>query len=185
VSIRSTIVQWANWWADPGEYRVYPSHLISFFKLAGCAQVPSEKDATESMKLPYGAYLGGQKEANIRHWCGIFAVYLLRNYCGVTGVSWNLNGTGLNYDGKSVGWRDGTAGIQPGDIAVITKGQHHFIVTGVDEATNTLTSVDGNAGNQMIKRKNKFIRYSSKWGNKNYSSEATRITPYGYYKILG
>jgi hypothetical protein len=190
MAVREQMVQWANWWADPGEYRVYPSHLIEFFKGAGCEDVPSERDATESMKLDTGVYLYGTVKGGVytgggvRHWCGIFACYLLRNYCGVTGVKWSLLKGGLQYDGKAVAWRGGTAGMKPGDIAVISKGQHHFIVTEINEAENTMVSVDGNAGRQSIKRKNKFIKYSSKSSAANYNAAATSVTPYGYYKIL-
>jgi hypothetical protein len=188
MSVRDRVIEAANWWADPGEYRAWPSHIQQFFSLAGCEQVPSERDAKETMKLAYGAYLGGKVSGGaytgpIRHWCGIFCIYLLRTYGGLTNVSWSLLKGGVKADTSVLSWRSNLGDLMPGDICVIRQGQHHFMVTEV-LGNNKIISVDGNAGNQYIKRRAKFIKYSSKPGAENYDPKASDVTAYGYYRLL-
>lgn len=93
---RDNIVWGAYFEAGYGEWRVWPEELRAFFRVAGCEQVPTEDEARRSLHLSSGAYVGGQ----IRHWCGIFACYVLRQYGGLD-VRWTLMG------GKMVSGDDG------------------------------------------------------------------------------
>jgi hypothetical protein len=65
--------------------------------------------------------------------------------------------------------------MQPGDVAIIARGQHHFILTNVDRANNKLHSVDGNTQGQYIRERDKQIKYSG--------SRAPESI-YGYYTLV-
>ena len=66
----ATIRAYARYWADPDPYQVSAEDLRYIFSQAGCEQIPSETDATKSIKnLSEGCYIGKQT----KHWCGIFA----------------------------------------------------------------------------------------------------------------
>jgi hypothetical protein len=154
MAIRDKILELADWWAAPGKYRPTEEELISFFSEGGAEASPTEKEATHALtKLQYGVQVQGR----VKHWCGVFACYILRQ-AGVK-ARWTLLTGKIVGDGvtKLPGHRN----IVPGDIAIINSGDHHFIVTDIDYASNTLQSVDGNAGWQYIRNvKSKKIQYS-------------------------
>lgn len=149
---RIAIVNRALWWADPGEYKPYPSHLIYFFKNAGCEQIPTEAEAQKAMGLGNGVPMGNK----VKHWCGIFACSVLKD-CGVD-VRWTLNGGKML--GPGVTYRNGYKGMQPGDVAIVQKVsasggdvQHHFLIISVNG--NVAETVDGNTyPNNMIRHLN-------------------------------
>ena len=187
MSARRSMVDWAIWWSNYGQWKVWPEELVEIFKGAGIeAGGPSLADARASMALLSGCYVGGRTAKHIRHWCGVFAVYLLKHYVGLPGISWSLTSSGLEtkrnawggavYDGKHVTYMGGTGGIRPGDIAVVERAHHHFVVT--DIVGNKLETVDGNAGNQHIRW---YAGANAKYVLKN-GNGATQ--PYGYFKIL-
>jgi hypothetical protein len=86
------------------------------------------------------------------HWCGIFAVYVLRQ--AEVSVHWGpmptkAGGWGIvtdAYQSAQVRIINGHSGIQPGDIGYVSAHRHHFIVTQVDEFFNYVECIDGNAG---------------------------------------
>jgi hypothetical protein len=143
MSRHDNIVWGAYYESGYGEWRVWPEELISFFKVAGCEQVPTEQEAKRSMQLSTGAYVGGQ----IRHWCGIFACYVWRRYGGVD-AKWTLHGGKIGPLGDKVRLRWGRQGLRPGDIAIIPRAQHHFIIGGVNGTD--LWTIEGNTSNQKI-----------------------------------
>ncbi|HEY0706125.1 MAG TPA: hypothetical protein VGG33_04975 [Polyangia bacterium] len=171
MSRRQDIVNRALWWADPGTYRVWPSHLITFFARAGAEQVPTEKEAQEAMGYGGGVKVGGQ----VKHWCGVFATSVLAD-CGLD-VKWTLLGGKIRPSSDvTLIWTN--QGMQPGDIALIAQAQHHFIIVDIDYSRNYIESVDGNQARQTIKRLNtRKIRYTG--------PDATALHPYAYYRING
>ncbi len=149
-SLRSAICERAKFWASPGEWLPTASHLVDFFKGAGTERVPSLSDAERSLKyLTTGVYLD---KTTIRHWCGIFACSVLREK-GVN-VRWTLNG-GKMVGGVKLVW--GHSGLQPGDVAIIEKGQHHFLVISADYSANALVTVEGNTSGQKIRQRSRKI----------------------------
>ena len=170
--IRDDILRLAEWWADPGEYKPWPEELISFFEVAEAEQAPSYAEAQKSLTtLSTGAFVGGA----VKHWCGIFACHVLRE-AGLN-VRWTLlGGKIVGKSANQVKYVPGNQGLRPGDVAMIPKANHHFIVTGVDYGSNTLWSVDGNTSGQMIRSLTKQVKYSSQ--------EAATKTIYGYYRVL-
>jgi hypothetical protein len=139
--IRQDVVDSAYLWASPGVYKPTPEEMIQFFADANCEQKPSLAEATRSVnRLGSGCYVGGF----VKQWCGIFGVSVLAN-CGV-GIRWSLMSGGAKHTDGSFGFRIhyDNRGVQPGDIALIHKFQHHFIITDIDQSTGALTTVDGN-----------------------------------------
>ncbi len=59
----------------------------------------------------------------------------------------------------------GYQNIVPGDVAIINRASHHFIVSDIDYASNTLLSVDGNTANQYIRLVSKKIHYDGSDAN--------------------
>jgi hypothetical protein len=167
--IRKNIVQWAEWWAFPGEWKPSAQEMVDIFKDAGAEQAPSMSEAEWSLKnLSTGVKVGGA----VKHWCGVFAAEVLRR-AGVD-ARWTLLGGSIK--GTGVKYRPGRTGIQPGDVAMIPKANHHFIVVGVDYGGNRLWTVEGNtAGQYIIERQRQF----------NYPKDpkAADKTIYGYYQI--
>jgi hypothetical protein len=171
MALRAQIVNRALWWAAPGEYKPYPSHLIYFCSNAGCEQIPSEAEAQKSLTYNNGVLIGGK----IKHWCGIFACSVLKE-CGVN-VHWTLMG-GKMLGAATIQW--GYYGMQPGDVAIvqktnaanITDQHHHFIIVSV--SGNVAQTVEGNTypGNK--------IRSSSR--KLNTGNKTTSI--YGYYRLI-
>lgn len=153
---RTKILERAVYWAAPGDWKPDAESLIYFFTKAGCEQVPTLNEATKSLTtLSNGCYLGGTKSSNIRHWCGIFACA-----CYVEaglGCRWTLlGGTIKNKTGVGITKVWGRTGIRPGDIAIISKASHHFIIT--DVRGTTVDSIDGNSTGNMIRTiKNKPV----------------------------
>lgn len=155
---RSTIVELAEWWADPGEWRPSAQDLVDFFKYAGAEAWPSITEAQEALQ-----YRGTGVKVNgaVKHWCGVFGCYIMRE-AGLNTAKWTLYGGKI----KNIQIVWGNSGMQPGDLAMITSGNHHFIVTDVDYSTKTMHTVEGNTSGQFIRAR-------------------TRKTtePYAYYRI--
>lgn len=167
--IRDRIVQWAEWWAFPGEWKPSAQELSDIFTDAGAEQAPSLSEAEWSLRnLSTGVKVGGQ----VKHWCGVFAAEVLRR-AGVD-AQWTLMGGAIK--GKGVSYRPGNQGIQPGDVAMIPKANHHFLVVGVDYGGNTLWTVEGNTEGQLIRERTRQFKYSK-------DPKASEKTIYGYYRI--
>lgn len=80
------------------------------------------------------------------HWCGIFATWVLRQ-AGVQ-VKWiNIKGITEQSSGQ-VAKEFGGKSIQPGDVCVIAKNSHHFIIT--DVTGNSLKTIAGNSFFQEV-----------------------------------
>lgn len=152
MAIRDNVVWGAYFESGYGEWRVWPEELIKFFKVTGCEQVPSEADARRSMELSTGAYIGG---GAIRHWCGIFACYCLRQYGGLD-VRWTLMGGKIVSPGGAVKLRWGKQGIRAGDVAIIPRAQHHFLIGGV--SGGDLWTIEGNTKGQKIIVRERALR---------------------------
>ncbi len=137
--------------------------------------MPTLAEAKKTLAtLGSGAFVGG----GIRHWCGIFACHVL-HYAGVD-VSWTLYGGRMKGNsGYQIQYVPGDRNIRPGDVAVVPKAHHHFVVTAIDYDNNQLESVDGNTTGQYIRQRDKKIRYSWKDGP-DYASRNI----YGYYRVL-
>jgi hypothetical protein len=155
---RSKIVELAQYWADPGAWKPGASDLIDFFYYAGAEAWPTTNDAEYALQYrDTGVKVGGQ----VKHWCGIFACYVIRQ-AGLSAVRWTL------YGGKmlNIEYRNGNKNMAPGDVAIIVSGNHHFIVTDIDYSSNSMSTVEGNTSGQYIRAR-------------------TRKTsePYGYYHI--
>lgn len=143
MGLREKIVERAKFWASPGEWRPTASHLVDFFKEAGAERWPTLKEAEQSLKQrSTGVYLGNE----VKHWCGIFACFVIREM-GLTTPRWTLYGGKIKNLALIWGHKD----MQPGDIAIIPRASHHFIVTSIDYGKMKLDSVDGNQMGQLIK----------------------------------
>jgi hypothetical protein len=149
MSYRAKILDRAVYWAAPGNWKPDPEALAYFFWASGCEQVPTVAEATRSLNtLANGCYLGGNSSSNVRHWCGIFACACFVE-AGV-GCRWTLFGGQIkSKTGVGVTKKWGYAGIQPGDIAIVQKASHHFIITNVTDST--VDSIDGNSTGNMIR----------------------------------
>ncbi|MGH7461352.1 MAG: hypothetical protein ACREMA_10030 [Longimicrobiales bacterium] len=144
--------------------------MVGIFKDAGAEQAPTLAEAEWSLKnLGTGVMVGGQK----KHWCGVFAAEVLRR-AGVD-ARWTLLGGGIK--GSGVSLRSGNQNMLPGDVAMIPKSNHHFIVTDVDYTGNKLWTVEGNTGNQYIREMTRQFKYPK-------DPKASEKTIYGYYRIL-
>ena len=149
MSYRLDIIANAKSWAAPFDHKPDPADLRGFFVEAGCEQVPTLEQATRSLSLPNGCYLGNSAK-DIRHWCGVFATAVLSE--SGLGVWWTLQGGKMkNGPGVGVSIHYGHQGIQPGDVGYFTKHSHHFIVT--DIRGSLFDSVDGNSDDNMIRTK--------------------------------
>ncbi|HMD42901.1 MAG TPA: hypothetical protein VKH45_07500 [Candidatus Acidoferrum sp.] len=158
MAVRDKILDVAEYWVSPGEYRPTEDDLISFFTESGAEAAPTLEEAREALtRLSNGVRVQGQ----IKHLCGIFACYVLRQ-AGVD-VRWTLLGGNMVGDGvtKLLGYQN----IVPGDVAIINRASHHFIVSDIDYASNTLLSVDGNTANQYIRLVSKKIHYDGSDAN--------------------
>jgi len=162
MSVRDDIISSAQNWADPGIYKPTADELIGFFSDAKTEQVPTDDEAQKSLDtLGTGCYIGGQGQ--VRHWCGIFACAVARN-AGLNSIRWTL--LGGNILGVQVQKVWGNAGIQAGDIAIISSYSHHFIVT--DVSSDPYSTVEGNTPGQSIRTRTRA---------------ASEIV--AYYRILG
>ncbi len=158
MSFRDNIVALALWWADPGEWKPTEDDLVDFFQGAGAEAWPSIAEAQEALKY---RVTGVKVNGDVKHWCGVFACYIVRN-AGLSTARWTLYGGKI----KNLALIWGNDGMQPGDVAMIQSGNHHFIVTDIDYSTNTMHTVEGNTSGQFIRAR-------------------TRLTtePYAYYRI--
>ena len=169
MAIRNNIRQWAEWWAFPGEWKPRPQELVDIFKDAGAEQAPSLSEAKWSLSnLSTGVKVGGQ----VKHWCGVLAAEVLRR-AGVD-ARWTLLGGRIK--GPGVTYRPGNSGIKPGDVALIRRANHHFIVVSVDYSRNKLWTVEGNTAGQLIRERTRRFKYHG-------DPKASEKTIYGYYRI--
>ena len=171
----ATIQSYARYWADPDPYKVSGDDLVYIFSQAGCKQLPSEADAAKSVKtLSEGCYIGKQK----KHWCGIFATMVLR-YAGVN-VSWSLVNGRMNVDKSPYKYLSAAGNLgklSPGDVAVIKKANHHFLVmdTVEDEGGSPLLlTIEGNTPGQKIKS-----------GTRPLKDPDSNLRIYGFYHFKG
>lgn len=149
----ATIRSYARWWAAPDPYKVTGEDLVFIFQHAGCKQIPTVEEASWSADhLMWGCRLGKAT----RHWCGIFATMVLR-YAGVD-CHWSLDDGHIHSKSKQLDhiwvWEHGLDGIQPGDVAIIEQGQHHFLI--VDNLWDwngnpLLVTIEGNTTGEKIK----------------------------------
>jgi hypothetical protein len=155
---RSKIIEWADYWADPGEWKPDADSLRYFFLNAKTEAAPTIAEANEALKR---GGTGVKVQGAVKHWCGVFACSVIRE-AGLTMPRWTLLGGKI----KNLELVWGSAGMRPGDIAMITAANHHFIVTAVDYAKKSMSTVEGNTLGQYIRAK-------------------TRKTtePYAYYRI--
>lgn len=145
------IRSYARWWAAPDPYQVTGDDLREIFKEAHCQQIPSSTDADWSAEhLEWGCRIGHQT----KEWCGIFAAAVL-NLAGVK-CHWSLmTGKIIPKDQSQLEFRWGHLDeIQPGDVAVIPRAQHHFLI--MDnlwdwDGNPLLVTVEGNTTGQKIK----------------------------------
>lgn len=109
------------------------------------------------------------------HWCGIFATFVLRRV-GLN-VKWRSN-VGIVSHGSvqffvqknSFVPKDGfdRAAFAPGDVCVIPKANHHFIVIEAPPGGDTLRCIAGNGNKQQIEwqdhsRQSIVTHYSLAW----------------------
>jgi hypothetical protein len=169
MAVRDRIIQWAEWWAFPGEWKPSAEEMIDIFNDSGAEQAPTLAEAKWSLaNLSTGMKMGGQT----KHWCGVLAAEILRR-AGVD-ARWTLVGGGIK--GGGVSYRPGRAGIKPGDVAMIPKSNHHFVVVAVDYSENTLWTIEGNTAGQYIRENTRQFNYP---GDPNAAGK----TIYGYYEI--
>src|SRR5262245_15960944 len=158
MALRKLITQIAQGWASPGEWKPDAECLVWYFENAGAEEAPSLAEAEAAIKAGgTGVNVRGAK----KHWCGVFACSVIRE-AGLTIPTWTLLGGKIKH--LQVVW--GNNGMQPGDIAMITTGNHHFIVT--DIQGTSMTTVEGNTMGQLIRTRTRKI-----------------TEPYGYYRIPG
>lgn len=111
---------------------------------------------TPGMWLNVSGRGGTTNSAVAVHWCGIFATFVLRKV-GLD-VKWR-SGVGIvsrgstSYLARRNSWgKEGLdrKAIGPGDICVIPKSNHHFIIIDAPEGSDTLRCVAGNGNKQQI-----------------------------------
>lgn len=168
--MRDEIIRLAHWWAEPDPYTPTVDDMLCIFEGAGCEQVPTRREIEWSLKQEYGMKVGGQT----KHWCGIFAAFILRS-AGLD-VRWTLMKGKIVGPSGQIKFRPGKNGIQPGDVAIIHAGEHHFIITDVQIEGNAIRSVDGNTSHQKIRRTQKKLSHDR--------SKAAAQDIYGYYQVL-
>lgn len=140
---RSEIIKLGQQWASPGEWKPTEEDLVNFFKGAGAEAWPSIQEAREALKYRVtGVKVNGQ----VKHWCGVFACYILRQ-AGLNTVRWTLYGGKM----KNIQLVWGSSGMQRGDVAIIKSADHHFIVTDVNYSTKKMDTVEGNTSGQYIR----------------------------------
>lgn len=168
MGIRDMLDYFAYMWVgDAGSYKPTAEELVSIFDNSGAEASPTiaeAKDALVNRLAAGGVVMGGQE----KHWCGVFATQFLRDLGA--DVSWTLLGGKVK--GGDVVLRPGLLNMRPGDIAMIPRSNHHFLILDVDYSAGTLTSLDGNAEGQTIRTV-----------NKNLKTGAANTTIYGYYQL--
>lgn len=172
---RQDIVSLAHWWAAPGEYKPTAEELVSFFTDAGAEQAPTLSNAQAALTAGgTGVKVGSQT----KHWCGIFACSVLRSLgvdCKWTLLGGTIKGSGVTSPAIGHTPRTGNE-LRPGDIAIIRRAQHHFIITDVDYANNQVYVVEGNTTGQIIRWAVRYINYTG-------SKSAESI--YAFYRFKG
>ncbi|MFN8652106.1 MAG: hypothetical protein U0133_09420 [Gemmatimonadales bacterium] len=128
-----------------------------------CLVVPEwSKDNLRALETP-GNWLnvngrGGTTDSKVAvHWCGIFATFVLRKV-GLN-VKWragigieNIGSTGF-LDRRNRGGKDGRfdpKAFAPGDVCVIPRANHHFIVVDAPEGSDAMRCIAGNGSKQQI-----------------------------------
>lgn len=111
--------------------------------------ISDEKGPTRAEMNDYFAQAWGysydQAGAHTKsHWCGIWAVYILIQ-AGLT-ARWGPVPKGWGVVSPQVKVHNGNKGIQPGDVGYVTAGDHHFLITRVDQELDFTECIDGNAG---------------------------------------
>jgi hypothetical protein len=134
VSLRKNILDWARWdMAHQNSYTPTKSELNNYFIESGA----------------------NSKGNDGRPWCGIWATFILRK-AGMN-VKWgplNKHGWGIvDLSGGFITLRGGSAGIRPGDVAVIPALNHHFFIEDVVEEYDYLQTLDGNQEYGSIRRR--------------------------------
>ncbi len=176
--VRDNIVNAALWEASWGSWRPDGEEMTKFFENVGLSP-PTANDLKKFAGMISNVPVNGISTA----WCGIFACHVLKHWGGLD-VKWVL---GKGIVGKAVKKVWDYRFMQPGDVAVIrnkadSKGNfmhHHFIVTQVDYAANTLQFVEGNGDQNSIHwRTDRKVNQSS-------SSANHLKRPYAYYQIVG
>lgn len=158
MAIRDLITGIAEGWASPGEWKPDADTLIWYFNNAGAEQAPTMDEAQAALDAGgTGVNVSGVK----KHWCGIFACSVIVE-AGLTLANWTLLGGRI----KNIPYVSGHNGMQPGDIALISSGNHHFIITDIDG--DTMTTVEGNTIGQLIRTRTRKV-----------------TEPYGYYRTAG
>ena len=175
MATRIDIVNWAIWEANYDHWKPTDDEMKEIFIAAGLA-APSKGELNKFRTAPGNIVINGQSLA----WCGIFATYVLKKWDGldVNWVSGGIRGAGVNKT-----W--GRDGMRPGDVAIVRgpldkKGRgthHHFVITEIDYAKNTLQSVDGNStNNEIVWQTGKKIVYKG--------ADDAPYTPYCHYKLI-
>lgn len=174
MAIREAVLMYASDWSqyadkglggDGNGFRVTAGELIYIFNQSGAERSPSQADANRSLTRSTGAYIGNE----VKHWCGVFACTVLRE-AGIK-ARWTLFGGKMVGDGIRLVW--GRAGIQPGDVAIISDSEHHFLITKRDEKTKTFTTLEGNTTGQKI-----VVR------SRAFTPQSSGQTIYAYYRLL-
>lgn len=99
---------------------------------------------------------GTTDSAQAVHWCGMFATYVLRK-AGLD-VKWRsgqgiFSRGGTNYLEKKNRWQKNAfdaGGFDTGDVVVIPKATHHFIVVEAAPDSKTMRCIAGNGSYQQI-----------------------------------
>jgi hypothetical protein len=179
---RQDIVNGAIYEADFGHWKPSDSEMVTIFTTAGL-KPPTPADLKKFRTATGNVSVGGSSIA----WCGIFATFALKHYGGLD-VHWEYwkKGKKTGLVGPGVNWTGSVEGMRPGDVAVVRgpadkPTHHHFIVTAIDYAANTLQSVDGNSThNEIVWHTNKKIRYANT--STDPDAKAAK-TIYGHYKL--
>lgn len=117
---------------------------------------------TPGMWLAKSGRGGTTESEKAIHWCGIFATFVLRRV-GLN-VKWRSN-FGIVSHSSTVEFfarknsfvpKDGfdRTAFAPGDVCVIPKANHHFIVIEAPAGSDTLRCVAGNGNKQQIEWQN-------------------------------
>jgi hypothetical protein len=163
MALRSEIVDRAIFEADFGQWKPSAEEMKTFFSTAGLTP-PTDADMKNFQTWGSNVPVNGYSTA----WCGIFACYVLKHWGGLD-VRWQRGGSSPGINGGGVKKVYDYRYVRPGDVGVVRGRKlqngnylwHHFIVTAIDYASNSLESVDGNStGNKIVWHPDKKIRYS-------------------------
>jgi hypothetical protein len=131
---------------------------------------------TPGMWLAKSGRGGTTESEKAIHWCGIFATFVLRRV-GLD-VKWRAGDGivstrgGVKYLARKHSWipKDGfdRKAFEPGDVCVIPRANHHFIVVEAPPGSDTLRCIAGNGSKQQIEwqdhsRQSIVTHYSLVW----------------------